>query len=264
MSTPVPNSQKDISSIVDAFANSSGSGGGYIDPQNPNVYLGRKANANQNFYIRSGMAPSEVARLTAQATAQEDNLQNVSNQYYMWDDATRQKFRAEVALTGIDVGRASDQDMAKIWGSYAAQSAAYWMNGAGKPITPWDIISMDRKTREVAGPRTSTSTNMNLSSLGDAKYIAQQAARSLLGRDPTQTEINTLLNSLNAAERANPTTTTTVTQPSGDSTSTTTGGVSDAARAMQAQDQLKKSKEYGAFQAATTYYNDMISVIRGG
>lgn len=263
MSTPVPNSQNDINSYIDRQASLMGSGTGYVDPQNPNVYLGKKA-ISPNFYVRGGMDPGEAARLVAEQTANQDNLQNVSNQYYMWDDATRQKFRAEVALTGIDVARASDQDMAKIWGSYAAQSAAYWMNGAGKPLTPWDIISMDRKTREAQGPRTSTSTNMNLSSLGDAKYIAQQAARSLLGRDPTQTEVNTLLNSLNAAERANPTVSTTVTQAAGDSSTTTGGGVTDAERAMAAQEQLKSSREYGAYQAATTYYNDMISVIRGG
>lgn len=263
MSTPVPNSQKDVNSIISAFSNASGAGGGYVDPQNPNVYLGRKPTEKQR-RMNVGMVAALERAGAAPDIVEQDNLQNVSNQYYLWDDATRQKFRAEVALTGIDVARASDQDMAKIWGSYAAQSAAYWMNGMGKPITPWDVISMDRKTREAVGPRTSTSTNMNLSSLGDAKYIAQQAARSLLGRDPTQAEVSTLLNSLNAAERANPTVTTTVTQPGGDSTSTTTGGLSEAARAMQAQEQLKASKEYGAYQAATTYYNDMISVIRGG
>lgn len=263
MTTPVPRTQQDVLAAAKAFADASGSTGGYIDPQNPNVYLGRKPTEKQR-RMNPGMAAVLERSGAVPDIVEQDNLQNVSNQYYLWDDATRQRFRAEVALTGVDVTRASDQDMSKIWGSYAAQSAAYWMNGTGKPITPWDVISMDRQNREAQGPRTSTSTNMNLSSLGDAKYIAQQAARSLLGRDPTQSEVNTLLNSLNAAERANPTTSTTVTQASGDSTTTTSGGVSDATRAMQAQDQLKKSNEYGAYQAATTYYNDMISVIRGG
>lgn len=263
MSTPVPNNQMSLDAVRNMFADSSGSTGGYSDPQNPNVYLGRKPTEKRR-NINPGMAATFERAGAVSDSVDEDNLQNVSNQYYLWDDATRQKFRAEVALTGIDVSRASDQDMAKIWGSYSAQSAAYWMNGLGKPITPWDVIAMDRKNRETQGPKTSTNTSYNLSGQGDAKYIAQQAARSLLGRDPTQSEINTLLNSLNAAERANPTVSTTTTQVDGNSSTTTTGGVTDATRAMQAQDQFKNSNEYGAFQAATTYYNDMISVIRGG
>jgi len=104
--------------------------------------------------------------------------------------------------------------------------------------------------------------------LPSGEAVAQQAAKSLLGRDPTQAEITKLLGSLNQYERNNPrvTTTESIQQPGGggSQTSTTTGGVSADARAMIAQDQAKQGPEYGAYQAATTYYQAMMQVLGRG
>jgi hypothetical protein len=230
----------------------------------------------------AGESDKAVARNRAgYGTPDVKSYSDVSNQYYLWDEPTKQKFRSELALTGAEVDRMSDAQIQKAWASYVAQAGAYWQNGNGKALTPWDVMSMDRANRERQGPTTSTSTStstaLDISTREDAAYIAQQAARSLLGRDPTRQEVTTLLGSLNAYERKNPrvttSTQTSTTQPGGaggggdtssTSTSNTQGGVSEQARAMLAQDQLKQNKEYGAYQAATTYYQAMMQTLARG
>lgn len=272
----VPGSSKDLKSIRDAQAQAAAQNAtAYYDPENPPIFLGWKP--SQNVYVRGG-ATAEQARAAITGTADVKSYNDVANQYYTWDEGTKQKFRTELALTGLETDRMSDAQLQKAWASYVAQSGAYWQNGNGRGLTPWDIVSMDRSSREKVrrGPTTTTSTStaLDISTRQDAAYIAQQAARSLLGRDPTQQETTKLLGALNAYERNNPrvSTSTTVTQPAGaegepgesTSTSTTTGGVGEGARAMIAQEQLKQGKEYGAYQAATTYFNAMMQTLYRG
>lgn len=289
MSTPtptptpssVPTSSKDIKAIRDAQAQASSTQGQWYDPDNPPIYMGRLS-PTAPLMGRSGEALAGESDKAAAAgrrgvgAPQVQNYNDVVNQFYTWDDATKQKFRSQLALTGMDVQRMNDAQLQKAWAGYVAQSGAYWQNGNGKGLTPWDVMSMDMANREQQGPTkstsTSTSTALDISTREDANYIAQQAARSLLGRDPTQQEISKLLGTLNQYERNNPrvttSTQTSIQQPGGDNTSesssTTQGGVSAEARNMLAQQQLKQGPEYGAYQAATTYFNDLMQVLGRG
>lgn len=289
MSTPtptptpkIPQNSSDVKSIQGQFAAAQQGGAGLpYDPDNPPIYMGRKSPTaplmGRSGEALAGESDKAVARGRAGIGAPDvQAYQDVANQFYTWDDSTKQKFRTELALTGVDVQRMNDAQLQKAWSSYVAQSGAYWQNGNGRSLTPWDVMSMDRANREQQGPTKSTSTNtstaLDISTREDANYIAQQAARSLLGRDPTQQEITKLLGTLNQYERANPrvTTSTQVStqQPGGDSTSesssTAQGGVSAEARNMLAQQQLKQGPEYGAYQAATTYFNDLMQVLGRG
>lgn len=260
----VPTSSSDIKAIRDKQAAAQANVQTY-DPQNPPVFMGRKSSL--------GGAEQESRRFMPGPTPQVPdvkNYQDAVNQFYMWDDATKAKFRSELALAGANTDQMSDGQLAKAWESYVAQSGAYWQNGNGRGLTPWDILAMDRTNREKQGPTktTSTSTALDISTRQDAQAIAQSAARSLLGRDPTQSEITKLLGTLNQYERNNPrvTTSESIQQPGGGGTqtSTTTGGVSDAARQVLAQEQAKQNPEYGAYQAATTYYEAMMQVLGRG
>jgi len=260
----VPTSSSDIKALRDKQAAVQANAQTY-DPQNPPVFMGRKSSL--------GGSDQESRRYTPGPTPQTPDVksyQDAVNQFYTWDDTTKQRFRAELALAGANTDQMSDGQLAKAWESYVAQSGAYWQNGNGRGLTPWDILAMDRTNRETQGPTktTSTSTALDLSTRQDAQAVAQQAAKSLLGRDPTQAEITKLLGSLNQYERNNPrvTTTESIQQPGGggSQTSTTTGGVSADARAMIAQDQAKQGPEYGAYQAATTYYQAMMQVLGRG
>lgn len=260
----IPTSSSDIKALRDKQASAQANVQAY-DPQNPPVFMGRKS--------QLGGAEQESRRFTPGPTPQVPdvkNYQDAVNQFYTWDDNTKQQFRAQLALAGANTDQMTDMQLAKAWESYVAQSGAYWQNGNGRGLTPWDILAMDRTNREKQGPTktTSTSTALDISTRQDAQAIAQSAARSLLGRDPTQSEITKLLGTLNQYERNNPrvTTSESIQQPGGggSQTSTTTGGVSDAARQVLAQEQAKQNPEYGAYQAATTYYEAMMQVLGRG
>ncbi|UVD39695.1 hypothetical protein SEA_ROSEPHARIE_10 [Streptomyces phage RosePharie] len=196
-------------------------------------------------------------------------LSDVANQYYNWDDKTKNKFLSQLNLAGYDTSGLRDSQIAQLWGNYAAQAAQYY--GQGRKLTPWDILARDREQREayMNTPRTvtQTSTAYDLSTREDAQAIFLQAAQSLLGRDPTKAEIGSFQKALNAYEKANPTVTTQTSHYMGDTlqsqSSTTKGGVKEGARQLMAVEDIKRDPEYGAYQAATTYFDAMMEMIGG-
>jgi hypothetical protein len=127
--------------------------------------------------------------------------------------------------------------------------------------------------REAAftGARTVTSRqqNVDLTDPKTARAIANDALSQYLGRAATDEEITAFTASINAAERANPTVTDTTTtanyvegeQTSQSSSSTTSGGVTAAARNQIVADAAMQKPEYGAYQAASTYWNALLQSI---
>lgn len=247
-------SAADIAKELGAVYGSSSAAGGTKDPL---VYLG------QNSMLQGEM------RYTAGTSYYDktDKLSSVSNQYYNWDQKTKDKFLTQLSLAGIDTTSLKDADVAKLWGSYAEQAASYY--AAGTKLTPWDILSKDREQREayLKTPRsvTQTQTTSNLSTGADSHALFLQAAQSLLGRDPTKSEVSSFQKALNAYEKKNPTVSTTTSNYVGDTlqsqNTTTKGGVTDASRGLMATEDIKADPEYGAYQAATTYFGALMDMI---
>jgi hypothetical protein len=260
---PGKTKQKSAKDVVDAFASLSGSSssGGTKDPL---VFLGYANKKLPEHFNVGSTDPNYYDNLLGLKT---QKLSAVSNQYYNWDDKTKNKFLTQLGLAGYDTQSMKDSQIAQLWGNYAAQAAQYYSQG--KKVTPWDILAKDREQREayMNTPRsvTQTSTAYDMSTREDAHAIFLQSAQSLLGRDPTKAEITAFQKSLNAYERAHPTTTTTTTNYMGDTvtgqSSTTKGGVKDSARQLMAMEDVKADPEYGAYQAATTYYDAMMEMI---
>lgn len=138
----------------------------------------------------------------------------------------------------------------------------------------YDVATGERI--KYVGPRskTVTSKKVDLSSAADVKAIATQALRELLGRAPTAEEFAKFRGAINSEEKSNPLVTKTTQQLSPDlasgsvdvtsEESTTSGGVSDAARAALIQTPTQKTKEYGKYQSGTTYWDAMMQMISGG
>lgn len=240
-------------------------GGTSSNVKDPDVFLG---------YIKTTPMDEKEARMEGATLPPSFSnvlkLSEVSGQYYSWDQKTKDQFLTQVALTGVDVTGLTDGEMAKLWGSYAAQAAGYYANGQN--VTPWDILAKDRKQREafMKTPRTvtQTSTDLDVSSALSSRALFQQAAHALLGRDPTKGELRSFQDRLNAYEKANPRVTTTTTNYVGSDvtgqSSTTVGGVKAEDRAMMAEDLAKADPEYGAYQAATNGMNWLMEMVGGG
>lgn len=270
--TPSPNKQAEDPSVtkvrtakdaVGAFMSAqspTSSQGGVKDPL---VFLGTKPHTPM---------PGSSSYYGALGRNEYDDtlkLSEVEGQYYNWDAKTKNKFLTQLGLAGYDTENMKDSQVAAMWGNYAAQAANYFTQG--KKLTPWDILAKDRDQREAYAntPRsvTQSSTNYDMSTKEDAHGIFLQAAQSLLGRDPTKAEIGAFQKALNAYEQANPTVTTQTTNYMGDevtgATSTTKGGVKEGARQLMAMEDIKRDPEYGAYQAATTYFDAMMEMIGG-
>jgi hypothetical protein len=193
-------------------------------------------------------------------------------QYYTWDQKKKDQFRAKLGLINKNALQATDDDLAKTWADYVQQSANNF--AAGITLTPDEILDKDVAARgaaaSLAGTKTSTTSEVNLTSKVDSDAIFNSAAKSLLGRAPTPDEYAQFQASLNASERANPVnaTTTTTTDAQGNVVSQnrqSTGGVGAGGAQLLAEQKAQQNPEYGAYQAATTYWNAAMQLInRGG
>jgi hypothetical protein len=265
---PAPNT---LDAALNAFSGNTAASG--VNPKNPPVYLGQTTRTTIPFMgpnIPGGTTGNTFAVKGGQQIPVDNmsTLDEASQQYYNWDNATKNKFITQLNLAGINASGLSDTQLQAQWASYVGQAANYY--AAGQRYTPWDILAKDMASRESAPARsvTQTSTNYNMSSADDAHAIFLQASQSLLGRDPTKGEIATFKGRLNAYEKANPSVTTTTSSYKGNDltgqTSTTSGGVSADSRNMMAMEKAKAEPEYGAYQAATTYMDALMKTISGG
>lgn len=249
-----------FNSVVDKVAKSVGTPSAAKQAQkDPPVYLGGKyAVGSQDYYDMQRRGHSNDNILT---TSQAEGM------YFNFSQKERDKFLSQLQLAGYDVGTLNDYKLSQLWAGYVAQAAGYY--SVGKKVTPWDVIAKDRQQREAyaAQPRTVTQTqsSLDLSSRTDASAMFEQAAQSLLGRNPTKSESASFYKALNAYEKANPAiTTTTATYKGSDllsQSSVTKGGVSEGARSYLAEQQAKADPEYGAYQAATTYMGALMQAI---
>ena len=197
-------------------------------------------------------------------------LSEAQGLYYQWDAKTKNQFLSQLSLAGYDTGQLKDAQLASLWAGYVDVSSKYQL--AGQRASPWDVLGKDiaQRETEVAKPRTVTQTqkSYNLSTAEDAQALFQGAAQTLLGRDPTKSEIARFKSTLNKYEQANPTMTTTTSDYLGselqNQSSTTKGGVSAASQQLMAQEEAKKNPEYGAYQAATSGMNWLMEMINGG
>jgi hypothetical protein len=198
------------------------------------------------------------------------SVNDMTNDFYNWTEQQKMDFRSKLSLVDKTALTAPDSAIATAWGDYVQQSANYF--AAGATVSPWDILSKDIASRGgsgLAGTKTQTTRDVNLTSAPDAQAIFHSAAQSLLGRNATPDEEAAFKKVLNEKEQANPVTSTinTTTDASGNvinTSRTSTGGVSSAAAQLQAEQQARQNPEYASYQAATTYYNAMMQTLSRG
>jgi hypothetical protein len=193
-----------------------------------------------------------------------------SKEYYNWNDYQRQQFRSKLALIDKNALVAPDSQIAQTWGDYVQQSANYF--AAGATVSPWDILAKDISSRgsgSLAGTKTQTTKDVQLTSAPDANAIFHTAAQALLGRKATADEEANFKSILNQQEQSNPTnaTVTTTTDEQGNTTNTSrtsSGGFSAAAAQQLAQQQAQQSGDYAKYQASTQYFTAMMQELQRG
>lgn len=193
-------------------------------------------------------------------------------------------------VPGFDVGMGLPEIM-NAWNNLL-QSSWEMSNASKSAWTPFDVLDtysnqgmnygtirsgdweVDARTGErlkYVGPKSKTTKDqrIDLSSPEDAKALTTQMLSQLLGRNPTAEEVASYKSSINAAERKNPVMaeTTVTLDDMGEQVSSatvTSGGLSAEAKAALVEQQVKKGKEYGEFQSATTVQNWLMRALGMG
>lgn len=169
-------------------------------------------------------------------------------------------------------------DMMKVWQAAVQRSSAALTASNGKnKLTPWDALALyGEENKAVGNPNTpgsahftgaTTTTSRSINELTEGQTWAalRGTLQQLLGRDPSDQEVRNFTYKMNALAAANPSLTKSTTQYQDgravSQSSTQSGGITSDDAAQAAYDQAQQNPEYGAYQAATTYYNAALSAL---
>jgi hypothetical protein len=186
-----------------------------------------------------------------------------------WVDALAAKLVKAGMLPGVNVTRSD------VWEAFRKnilmEAATAYASSPDKAPTVEQVLQgfMKRPVGDAGANKpahfTIPNTNMNISDPTQADAVLQDTLKQQLGWAPTDAEKHSFLAALNAAQRANPSVTSTeytLDAKSGQyaTKNTTTGGVDAGQFANDFMDK-NKSTERGAFQAATTYFDAMMGAL---
>lgn len=215
-------------------------------------------------YRRSGPRRMDEYGSDVETIVGGDDIQT-KDELMSWlsDPAKVEAIKARALKAGLAVE--SYEDIAKLWQSVVAQAATTYSR-TQKKVTPWALIEMRGK---YVGPdgkmkdKVTVSTQIDEMDPAQARGLLEQTASQMLGRAPSQSELDDFIAKAQMIARNNPSVTTTTSRvgfdgevETGTSQSVTKGG--GAAVNAQAQtaaiDMAKQDEDYGAYQAAGTYF----------
>ena len=216
----------------------------------------------------SGAPPSPRQRVTKEETK---SLDEAKAEFYRWTPEERREWGEHLADLGlIDETDAGDWDtLSKMWDYVTTEAANLFTSG--HKLTPYEAADLiagspeDRAKRAGQAGRftgTKTISSVDLTDPQSAKAIVNDVLAQALGRAALPEEMSQFLGTLSAAERANPTVTST-TYSDGDAVSSTTSGGLGAAGARQTLLESAQAKpDYGAYQAATLYFDALSQAVQ--
>jgi hypothetical protein len=224
------------------------------------------------------------------------SIGEAEQEYYKWSSRQQKAFVDQGILSGLLKLGDGPMEGAALWKKLVKEAGQY--GKAGKKVSPIDLMASYVKAhgganawkqagvfeintvtgeRRYVGPGTylgggkaqQVDTRVDLTDPDTARAVATRLFQDMMGRDPGAGELGAFASALHQAEQANPVVSTTTTQydlETGQPVSSSTqqsGGLTAEARAYIGEQQIKKKKEYGVFQAVTTYQNALESLVFG-
>lgn len=250
-----------FSSWLDRFAVQLVGGIGSDFTKSPPVYIGSKMTGEPLFHdVSTEERPDGFVTNSPQgqitSTAAALNMPAVSEEAY---NETLKKMQA----LGFPVQ--SFDDVMKLWAQAVNRASTMFTASDGKnQITPWDALSMYATETGVAGTggsqtHTQVSRSVNELTEGQSWSVLRGTLQQALGRDPSDDELRNFTYKMSTLAARNPSITKSTTTTSVDGNSSTnshsSGGFTSDDAAEAALSDAQESPEYGAYQAATTYYN---------
>lgn len=211
--------------------------------------------------------PEEGSRTQAQT------IDRALNQPYLWDDEELDDAMKRMQDAGYDVK--SFDDVNDVWQGLVDRAAkTYTFSKGEKKVTPWDVLDLIKREDESANggeddenfTHVSTSKTVQDISEGEAWATLQSNLSRMLGRDPSDQEVRDFTHRMGQLAARNPAISKTIsTYKDGRLTNSTTREVDSGFTAddmmKNAYDTAQADPEYGAFAAASTYYNAAVSAL---
>lgn len=199
-----------------------------------------------------------------QTVAAGDNIANLDDlMAWLSDPAKVEQIKQVANQAGLAVE--SFDDISKLWESVVKQAATTYSRTKQK-VTPFALIALRGK---YVGPdgrnqdQVTTSTTVDEMDPATARATIESAAQSLLGRAPTDHEMQDFIAKAQLIAKDNPQISTTRSKVGFDglvqegTQQTVSKGGADVVKAKAdaaAMDMAKQSDDYGAYQAAGTYF----------
>ncbi|MEV7814253.1 hypothetical protein AB0P05_26535 [Streptomyces flaveolus] len=274
-------------------------GGGGSGKSSGRVYMGQVSGMYKREKDTQFLSPAAEAQLSRRKQDLWVSQDEAEQDFYTWGAKTQASFVAKAIVGGLLKLGDGPLEGGKLWQKLVKEAALY--GKAGKKVSPFDLmasyvqaaggagsnawtnagvwqINTQTGERRYTGPGTylgngkaqTVDTRVDLTDPDTAKAVATKLFQDLMGRDPGAGELATFANALHTAEQSNPIVQTTTTQYDMDtgqqlsSDTSSSGGVSAEGKAYIGEQQVKGKKEYGAYQAATTYANAFDALVFGG
>lgn len=243
----------------------SGAGAGAL-AQRENIRMVTLRYQQERGYRPNDVFRDALVQRKRKVDRKETDVNDARLEWYRWTDEERRAWAQYlVSIGAIDPEEASDMGLVqKLWESAVDEAANY--RAAGKEnVTPWDAVRVaadfgggpGSKKGGFTGSKTQRSQSVDLTDPTTARAMVNDVLSRRLGREATDDEVRAFTETLNAAERANPTITETIAQyRAGDlvnQSSTTSGGLSAAGKQRVLDEEAMAAPEYGAYQAAAFY-----------
>lgn len=197
------------------------------------------------------------------------------NRPYTWDSDRILSVIERMREAGLDVN--NFDDMNKVWADLVDRAAkTYTFSGGQRKLSPWDMLDLYKSEGAAEGlggvggiPFTGTKTQVHRSvnelTEGQVWSVMRSTLQQLLGRDPKDQELRDFTYKANGLAARNPSVTRTITRyEDGEvvgSSSRSSGGFTADDAAQAAYEQAQNDPEYAEYQAATTYFNAVMSAL---
>lgn len=178
-------------------------------------------------------------------------------------DSDRAEFVDKAKKVGLLGKSPSAADVASAWAKAVGVAKQYnSQNDRSKWVSPWEALQKLGLSEAAAGGGAydgfQTNTTVRQYSSSDLATTAEQIMRRELGRAPTSAELKAYTIAVNQASAQNPQTVTTYTDPSGNTSNTTQGGI-DPNQVMI--DKVRADPQRAAYQAAAVYFPDVMRAL---
>lgn len=192
------------------------------------------------------------------------SIEAAKNRVIQMTTQEQEDLASKMVAAGMLDATWSMDDLLEVWDKLVDKASRYY--DAKVEMTPFDLIEMSRNELESKGiapgtaatPQRVLDSSVELSSSTQAWDLLRKMLRSELGRNPSESEVDSYQAALNAAQTRAPvlTDTSSTTDAAGNRTvnQTRSGGL-DPEAFTQKYIEDNHEKEYGAFQAASTYFN---------